>query len=385
MRVLLFLSGSIFTLGLHAQALSTASNIPRSGDQLIKHVVTTCEPGDTGSGQIWDFSNLKLQDASYELKYTTQGSDSIVATEHRTMYYYLLSGDSLFCLGYENPTTSITYQKPELLLSFPVVQDRAVSDYFDGEGNYCGHLHIRQRGKSTITADASGDLILPESDTLRKVLRIRTHKLIHQRMTPKENASASLQPDILPYTLNRDSIEHLLANDSIHLETETWRWYAHGYRYPVVETVKSTVYQYGNPHEHFSTSFIYLPEEQYYDLPYDANNQKRRDIATEEQVEREWRNTVKTGKKGRNDDIISYNYELESGGDLQVSYELKQPEKVTISLFNLQGQQLTIIQRTSPTAGLYSETIPMDSYPAGKYLLRITSGKKVYAEKILKK
>lgn len=158
MRALLFLAGSILTLSLHAQTLSTTSNMPRSGDQLIKHVVTTCEPGDMSSEQIWDFSNLKLKNASYQLKYTMQGSDSLVAIEHRTMYYHSISGDSLFCLGYENPTTLITYQKPELLLTFPILQNQKISDYFDGKGRYCEHMYIRQRGKSIITADASGDL-----------------------------------------------------------------------------------------------------------------------------------------------------------------------------------------------------------------------------------
>lgn len=383
MRVLLFLSGSIFTLAIHAQSLNTACNQPRGGDRLLKRTVATCEPGEAGSGQVWDFSNLKLPDASYELKYTGQGSDSLIGTEHRTMYYYRFSGDSLFCLGYENPTTFIAYQKPELLLTFPILQDRTISDYFDGKGLYCQQLNIRQCGKSTVTANASGDLILPGGDTLHRVLRTYTHKQIYQRMGSKTNAPISLQTDTILFTLNRDSIEYLLGNDSIRQDMEIWRWYAHGYRYPVLETIKSTIYQHGNPYEHFSTSFVYLPEEQYYDLPYDTDNQERRDIATDKQFEREWKNTAANGEKERNN--ISYNYELEANGDLYISYELKQPEEVSISLFNLQGQQLTTVQHTSLSAGLYNETISMGNYPTGEYLLRIITGKKVYAKKILKK
>lgn len=118
-------------------------------------------------------------------------------------------------------------------------------------------MYIRQRGKSTITADASGDLILPEGDTLHKVLRSNTHKQIHQSIILKDNVSALLKVDTLPYTLNCDSIEYLLTNDSIHQEIETWRWYAYGYRYPVVETIKSTVYQYGKSIRAF-LHFFYL-------------------------------------------------------------------------------------------------------------------------------
>lgn len=49
--------------------------------------------------------------------------------------------------------------------------------------------------------------------------------------------------------------------------------------------MKSTVYKFGNAHEHFTASFVYLPEEQYYDLPYDTDNQGRRDLASDE---RKW-------------------------------------------------------------------------------------------------
>ena len=127
----------------------------------MKRMVTACEPGENGVQRVWDFGGLELRDANYELKYVLQGTDTVIGTEHCTMYYYRTSGDSLFCLGYENPTTFIAYQKPELLLVFPVFQGRVVTDYFDGMGNYCERLEVWLRGKSTVTADASGVLILP--------------------------------------------------------------------------------------------------------------------------------------------------------------------------------------------------------------------------------
>lgn len=83
--------------------------------------------------------------------------------------------------------------------------------------------------------DASGMLILPGGDTLQKVLRTYTHKRIHQRMTPQIIMPDSLRENIVPFVLNRDSIDYLLTNDSIRLETEIWRWYADGYRYPVLK------------------------------------------------------------------------------------------------------------------------------------------------------
>lgn len=380
-ELLFFLLGCFLSLFLQAQSLSTDCNQLRGGDRLMKRMVTACEPGENGVQRVWDFGGLELRDANYELKYVLQGTDTVIGTEHCTMYYYRTSGDSLFCLGYENPTTFIAYQKPELLLVFPVFQGRVVTDYFDGMGNYCERLEVWLRGKSTVTADASGVLILPGGDTLRKVLRTYTHKCIYQRMIPKVAIQDSLQIDTIPFVLNRDSIEYLLTNDSIRLETETWRWYADGYRYPVFEEVKSTVYKFGNAHEHFTASFVYLPEEQYYDLPYDTDNQGRRDLASDE---RKWEPIDKNDRNERDNATINYNFRIENDGNIYFNYRLKQSGEVWLILYDLQGQQLTATQHANQTVGDYIEKIPMKSYPKGEYLLRIAVGKEVYGEKFLK-
>ena len=380
-ELLFFLLGCFLSLFLQAQSLSTDCNQLRGGDRLMKRMVTACEPGENGVQRVWDFGGLELRDANYELKYVLQGTDTVIGTEHCTMYYYRTSGDSLFCLGYENPTTFIAYQKPELLLVFPVFQGRVVTDYFDGMGNYCERLEVWLRGKSTVTADASGVLILPGGDTLRTVLRTYTHKCIYQRMIPKVAIQDSLQIDTIPFVLNRDSIEYLLTNDSIRLETETWRWYADGYRYPVFETVKSTVYKFGNAHEHFTASFVYLPEEQYYDLPYDTDNQGRRDLASDE---RKWEPIDKNDRNERDNAAINYNFRIENDGNIYFNYRLKQSGEVWLILYDLQGQQLTATQHANQTVGDYIEKIPMKSYPKGEYLLRIAVGKEVYGEKFLK-
>lgn len=383
MKELIFtILGCFLSLSLQAQALSSDCNRPRGCDRLVKRVVATCEVGEGGAQQVWDFSGLELRDANYELQYVEQGADTVIGIEHRTMYYYRTSGDSLFCLGYENPTTLITYQKPELLLTFPLFQGRVITDYFDGVGNYCGRMNIRLRGKSTIMADASGMLILPDGDTLRNVLRTYTHKRIHQRMTSQIIMPDSLRENIVPFVLNRDSIDYLLINDSIRLETETWRWYADGYRYPVFETVKSTVYKFGDAHEHFTASFVYLPEEQFYDLPYDTDNQEKRDLTDNEDREREWRNTAKGGGGVKGDETFSYHFRLDDSGYLHIGYELRQAGGVVLILFDLQGRQLSTIHHANQAIGHYEEAISMSRYSWGEYLLRITVGDKIYGEKL---
>ena len=82
------LVGFLFPLCVYSQTLNTSYNLPRSGDKLMKCQITTIQPNKGGSQQVWDFTDIKLQDANYELKYEAQGNDTIIATEHRTMYYY---------------------------------------------------------------------------------------------------------------------------------------------------------------------------------------------------------------------------------------------------------------------------------------------------------
>lgn len=380
----LLCAGYFAPVNLTAQSLNSICNQPRGRDQLVKRMINVCEPGECGTNKIWDFSELKFQNANYALEYKATGSDTIIGIEHHTMYYYRNLHDSLFCLGYENPTTTIIYHKPELILTFPTFRGRVTTDYFDGIGNYCGRLNIRLRGKSTVEADASGTLILPEGDTLFNVLRVYTHKLIHQRLFPRHPALDSVQSACHSAIFYRDSIDYLLFTDSIRHETETWRWYADGYRYPILETVKSIVYKLSTPHEHFSTSFLYLPEEQYYDLPFDTDNQKRRDQIAEEIYSRDWENTNNNSSNNRNGKDISYNFNIEEDGNLYISYDLKEPGKIFLTVYDLQGRQLKSVQHTNQAAGNYKEVISMTNFQRGEYLLQIVAGDCKYGEKIIK-
>ncbi|MDR0989535.1 MAG: T9SS type A sorting domain-containing protein [Prevotellaceae bacterium] len=365
---------------VYAQLLNSDYNCPRSGDRLIKRQIEAIEAGQGGQNRQWDFSELELPEANYELSYSAQGADTIIGTEHRTMYYYRLSGDSLFCIGYENPTTLITYRHPELLLVFPLFQGRTVTDYFDGTGVYCDRLALRQRGKSIVKADASGTLLLPGNDTPLQVIRTYTRKQIHLRMMPMQE----IPTDTLPFVLERDSIDYLLAHDSIRTETQTWRWYADGYRYPVLETIKTHTYKFGKPLKFFTSSFIYLPEEQYYDLPYDVDNQQRRDEAAEEESKRQNNHHHSNKQGGKKDKSIDYQFGVGEDGNLHIDYTLKHPTKISITLYDLQGRQWSAVARGNQGVGSYSETISLTEYPRGEYLLRIEAGKEVFGEKILK-
>lgn len=82
--------------------------------------------------------------------------------------------------------------------------------------------------------------------------------------------------------------------------------------------------------------------------------------------------------------MISYDFQIEKDGSLYINYELKQPGRIALELYDMSGRQLAGVQRACQAIGSYKEVISLDSYPRGEYLLRITAGEKLYGEKIIK-
>ena len=115
-KLALPLIGILFPLSVFSQfSLESSSTLPRANDTIVKQCVEYRDPGRSGANVLWDFSELELLDDAYTISYGQIG-DSLTGTEHRTTYYYGVSGDSLFFHGYEKNTTWMKYVRPELLL-----------------------------------------------------------------------------------------------------------------------------------------------------------------------------------------------------------------------------------------------------------------------------
>lgn len=384
MKLLLFLLAAIISIQLYAQStLSSSSNVPRPRDHLIKRQVVYKNPGNRGTQILWDFSKQDILNDDYELSYTSLGisSDTLIGTEHDTMYYYSMKGDSLLSLGYENSTTLINYRKPETLFVYPFMYGCSFTDYFDGMGYYCNRLGIHVQGKSTIIADAIGALILPGGDTLQNVLRVHTQKKMTEQTKPIVG-NIIFQKDTFPFAVKRDSIEWHLSKDSTYLQLDIWRWYADGYRYPIFESIESSVYRLGKKHQYFTTSFYYPPYEQYYGLNFDSENVQKQELKNEEKQIlntislQGWRNTYKEGN-------FLCSYSLDKENNLDIYYSLQTESEVQIILYDIVGRQLAIPVKALLSAGNYHCSLSLNNYSCGEYLLMIMSGNRKYTEKIL--
>ena len=174
-----FFAGSIFS----QYKLESKLNLPRPGDEILKQQVTYKDPGRSGVNVLWDFSALGNDSKPYTLTYDT--IDGILTgIEHRTRYYYRIWNDSLFVDGYENATTLMQYSQPELVRKFPVAFGDSLFSYFRGEGHYCDRLKVDVMGTLASSADSYGMMILPDKDTLKHVLRIKTVKRTVEDLKP---------------------------------------------------------------------------------------------------------------------------------------------------------------------------------------------------------
>ncbi len=379
------LAAFLFSYPLFAQnRLDKECNLFRDKDVIIKQQVKYKHPGRAGANVLWVFNKQEAVNEKYKVSYSQSESDSIITgCEHRTLYHYLLRNDSLYSLGYENPTTLIKNQKPELFLTFPFFYQKRVEGYFYGTGSYCQRLDMTTQGKTVTWGDAYGMIILPGGDTLQHVLRVRSLKKIAEKVVPHVQNDSVVYPII-----SLDSIDYHLNNDSVYMQVETYRWYADGYRYPIFETVESITFKDDKPLKHFSTAFLYTPEKHSY-LNDDPTN-----LARLEEIEKADKNNHDKPSGGNNsypngnnpDNVpIYYNAYIANGSNkISIEYNLKQTAEVTIALYDMQGRLLVSYPKTTHSSGFYQEAISLDGFQLGGYLLRIVVNDQVYGEKIMK-
>jgi hypothetical protein len=347
-------------------------NLPRAGDELFKQQVEYKDPGRSGANVLWDFSRLNVINDEYELIYSTPNDTVITGMEHFTQYHYVFQNDSLLLLGFDNQTTNLHNVKPEVLLKFPFNHGDTINDYYYAHGQYGNRMELDMMGTVQIVGDAYGMMVLPNKDTLKHVVRLRTIKYIAENMVPiTESYYEKLQS---PLTISLDSITRRLETDTVLFVMETFRWYEEGYRYPVFETVRSWQ-QCRNTKDYtfLNTAFFYPPQDHYY-LETDPENQM----------------IVEAKNKGKN----SYNPLVETAFNaypnpmstmLNVEILLPVEAKIKIQIRSIANNSVYINENKGKFAsGGHRFQFDVSRLPFGYYLLNIWVDNYLLSETMLK-
>lgn len=379
MKKVLFISLLSFCLsGLHAQTiLHKSTSFPRVGDKISKQEIHPLPLGEDGAGKVWQFNRLTPINEQYELVYT--GNDSLLmGTEHRTQYTYRIAGDSLWKTEVENRST---YQKaiyPELLAVYPMQLNDHFESYFGYIGEYQHAYGMELLGKTTVSVDAAGTLIIA-GDTVPNVLRIHTQRRFVQNLNLSNQSVMAEDSALWLSQFTPGSISYRISTDTLVTQTDSYCWYASGYRYPIVEVVENTLIRHGISVPHFQTAFYYPPVDQYYALNEDAENQQKREEALAQQQSDE--NGSRNGSFSLEDAMGKCQFYQESN-NLVVEYLLNTSCEVEMALYTVLGELLAIYPKKTLRAGQYCESIAIDSSLSAHYVLRLIVNGKVYGEKI---
>lgn len=381
MRTILCFLSALYALTVPAQ-ITRVLNAPRAGDVLVKQQTDHKDPGRSGENVVWDFGNLRPVNDRYTVKYTEpqaagdsayimgknrfgvkeiEKGELIIGTEHNTMYYYRLKDERLLLLGHENPVTLLRYATPLPAGVFPFAYGETYRSEYKTEGSYSAKMNFASNGQSETAADAYGMMVLPSGDTLKHVLRTRTVQVFTEEI---EKSSGTV--------ILRDS------------KTETFKWYAKGYRYPVFETVRTFMKQNTDTAfvEKFSTAFFFPPQDHFY-LDNDPDNLAVQDSLHNE----EYRQNDMSGQNGNDVPArLSYNfYPNPVETVLTVEYFMEQASAVTVSLYASDGRSVKSVSIPSRIGGLYSEAIDCSGLTKGIYILKIQVGSTVVTDKVIKK
>ena len=264
---------TLATVHIQAQVLTSSANAPREGDLLHMVQVVPLDVGEAGRGRLWDFSDLPEMDGKLKVEYLlpSDTTDTLMAIARRTRRYTLLRGDTLLSPGTENNQWLIRYTMPETLLCYPFTYVDSLAAPFHGTSQYCERTYAQVYGLSSVKADASGVMVTPGGDTLRHVLRLhvlRTEGTQPLPVHPRPAMEALL--DSLP-SFTADSVYARLQRGNETRTTDTYHFYAEGYRYPVL-TVTAT--DHGGTS---STEAFYLSPRAQETLAWDPVNERLRE------------------------------------------------------------------------------------------------------------
>lgn len=269
MKKIIIIQIAALSLSVNAQNINGAFQF-RAEEQVKKQIVDYTPTAESAQNMIWDLREMEVYEDDYHVDYTEKnGHDSIiVGTEQRSCYYYRQTNDSLLLCGFENNVTNVNYNRPMLLLHTPLIYGDCYDGLFSGTAIYGERIFLRTFGSYKVEVDGTGTLLLPSGKTLQNVYRVHVRKLSAGKHYPNIMTEQELKilTDSIPYTA--DSIRNNMADSQKLTETDIYRWYAIGYRYPILETI-SIGSKNQNPRQ--TVAFYCAPETQ--EEIYDEENE----------------------------------------------------------------------------------------------------------------
>ncbi len=329
------------SISLPAQSvLKYSTHAMQEGDVLTLKTLEAISEGNAGTNQIWDYSNAQIG-ADYTINYLLDNNTSYpqgkaFACDQNgasTPYYQITSTQKIF-YGISGANFAIKLTKPMIELAFPFAyKDQIIGDL---EGTYTlGSTAYPLAGEYTITADAWGKLILPNGVEFDKALRVKTD-----------------------YTYDFDINGIKYKQHSVK-----YAYYSTSSRYALLQIIITdmecscgTAYTTTNKVVYFNPSA----------LPGAENIVAQKSLSVGE----------------------SFTYKVYPNpfeNEVNVTYQVKSSEKVKISVLDMMGKEIMVLENSQKEKGEYMTSASFNSTQSQNYILRIQAGERVYTEKLIQK
>lgn len=359
---------------MSGQQISQRLNNYRSNEILTKQRVETDIDELLNGKGTWSLEGDEVSKKTYKCTYTLL-EDTLAGRERGERTSLQESGSQMDVVGSENYMERMRYDMPETWLKFPMQLGDSVAGYFNGTGPYCERLFMRRFGTYQTKVDAVGELTLPDGSTLSNVLRLHTQRHINAKVAPID----TMKSRIPKFTV--DSIASSMEADGTPLREDVYRWYAEGYRYPIMEARTLTV----KGERTLDEVFICTPEVQEA-LAYDEENEAERQRLTKEQAARA-RGMAGIGDGAGGNSLTGSNFvysldqDEDSGNRFTVNYSASRDTKVQALVANAQGYVYKRAeQQCEAGSGLF--TIDCAGLRRGQYIIYMNVDGKQYAEKV---
>ena len=329
----LFVSAAFFLAlnPLSAQITLTGSGNPVIGTSMTVHSADTTgfNPGASGANVTWDFSGLTSQGTgTINVVATTNGnfpnSNITLDDPSNTNDIYMdYSGTAQSWYGTDGLAGTVIYTDPQDWLRYPMTYQDSFNDTYDGTVTNPTNQTFDRSGTTTVTVDGYGTLILPWG-TVNNVVRVKTE-------------------------MNYG--DELSGTPFFDYEEIRYWWFDATTGFPVLSNVTLNNIAGGVP---ISTVITVS----YLDQNSVGINQ---DLA---------------------DQIGLKIFPNPTSDQTQVTFDLDQTSAVQMTLHDLTGREVQVINPQRLTPGQYTQQLNVSHLNSGVYLLKIKVGEKTTTRKI---
>lgn len=315
------------------------------------------------SSPIWDLSKLQTEKNNYLISYEYNPVDDkiLIGTEHNTRYYYQCCSDSVLLWGYENPTSKVEYDIPELTYKENFGLETSMDGVFHGLEFYGGRLSFRLFGTYRLKAKRNGTIVLPSGDSLHNVTMIHYAKTICKEKYSKVKSLEKLRNIVFsshPY--NVDSIMAKMKSDGNQILMHQYKWYAEGYRYPIYETITTGTTSCPNLYE---LAFYCSPEEQARE--YDVANEK---VRAQSSFNMGYANNTEISQEASKA-AITISGKMNTEGTLSVCFDAAKAVYADVMVYTANGMLVTVKRNVMLSAEKQYYTFDVSKYNSDVYVI----------------